>query len=63
MSPSEWREQGVDDRALMLAYTMFHATWENFRHEWREDVEKQKKEGRTRASNPLEDLKRHAGLK
>jgi hypothetical protein len=36
LTPRQWREQSVDDRALMMALDMALATREAYRLEWRE---------------------------
>jgi hypothetical protein len=37
LSPSQWRAESVDDRALMLAYVLFEGTLEARRQAWREE--------------------------
>jgi hypothetical protein len=42
MTPREWREESVDDRALMLAFVLFEGTLEARRSEWREEKEERR---------------------
>ena len=36
LTPRQWREQAVDDQALMLAFELFEGTREAYREEFRE---------------------------
>ena len=44
LTPKQWREQPVDDQALMLAFDLFEGTREAYRDEYR-DAQHKKKSG------------------
>jgi hypothetical protein len=46
LTPREWREESVDDRALMLAFVLFEGTLDARRSEWREEKEEREKRRR-----------------
>jgi len=57
LTPREWRAESVDDRALMQAFTLFEATIEARRQEWR-DKKREKEEARNdRDDNTFRKLK------
>lgn len=62
LSPSQWRRQPVDDRALMMAYEMFQSTRDAYREEWREARQKQKDKPGSTSRNPYHDLLATMGL-
>ena len=55
--PREWRAESVDDRGEMMAFTLFEATIEARRQEWR-DQKREKEEARNdRDDNTFRKLK------
>jgi hypothetical protein len=57
LTPREWRAESVDDRALMQAFTLFEATIEARRHEWREQKRLKEEDRRDRDENTFRKLK------
>ena len=57
LTPGEWRAESVDDRALMLAFTLFEATIEARRQEWRDQQREKEENRRDRDENTFKKLK------
>ena len=63
LTPRQWREESLDDRSLMMAVTLFEATVEGYRQEYREklaDREREKNQPQNDFSRMKERLKRTA---
>ncbi len=60
LTPRQWREQSLDDQALMLAFDMFEGTRDAYREEYREDRRDKKP---THAQNEFEAMRRMLGRK
>ena len=61
LTPREWRQESMDDRALMTAVTLFEATVEGYRQECREkkaDREREKQQPQNDFSRMKERLRR-----
>ena len=54
--PKEWRAESVDDRGWMVAFTLFEATIEARRQEWR-DKKREKEDRRDQDDNTFKKLK------
>jgi len=57
LTPREWRAESVDDRALMQAFTLFEATIEARRQEWRDQKRAKEEDRRDRDDNTFRKLK------
>ena len=55
--PREWRAESVDDRGEMVAFTLFEATIEARRHEWRELKRTKEEDRKDRDENTFRKLK------
>ena len=67
MSPKEWRETDLDDRAMMMAFELFESTIEGFRTQHaRDHFEKQAKnsgnESRS-STNEFSQMKAQLGIR
>lgn len=60
LTPQEWRQQPVDDQALMTAFELFESTREAYATAWRED---NKKEGGNHADREFRAMQREQALK
>jgi hypothetical protein len=68
MTPAEWREADVDDRAMMVAFELFEGTCDSYRdqfsREYHEKKNKDKDSGRGDRSgaNEFVSMKRELGI-
>jgi hypothetical protein len=62
LTPRQWREESIDDRALMLALDMFEGTTEAKRTEFREERRK-KEEKQNSSKDDLADMERRRGIR
>jgi hypothetical protein len=61
MTPRQWREADVDDRARMMAFELFCQTRDAYRDEWKEDWRKRNEKGGG-GVNPYEAMKKQMGM-
>ena len=64
MTPAEWREAEVDDRAMMMAFELFEGTCDSYREQFSREYHEKKNGGRTGRSgnNEFSAMKRELGM-
>ena len=67
MTPAQWRETDVDDRAMMVAFEMFESTTESYRQCYSRDYFDKKADQKNGNSgggvNEFSQMKQSLGLK
>lgn len=58
LTPALWRQQSIDDRALMMAFEMFEGMREAFRAEYRDDKRQQEEDRRKKNGTGQSDYER-----
>lgn len=48
LTPAQWRQQSVDDRAMMIAFESLEGIVEAYKDEWREKERKSKEDRKDR---------------
>ncbi len=63
LSPRGWRQEPVDDRAMMMAFELFTNTRDAYREEWKEEQRERAKSGKAKKGmNPYEAMKKSMGI-
>ena len=57
LHPRTWRAESVDDRGLMMSFTLFEAMIEARRQEWRDQTREKEEDRRARDENTFQKLK------
>lgn len=63
MTPRQWRETDVDDRALMMAYELFEITLESYRNQHAREHYEKKAGQKTSGVNEFSQMKSNLGIR